>query len=58
MLTRALSEDGKVHTCGYGALGLGKDMIETLKPTQVPGLSDITRVYATTDFAAAISCKG
>lgn len=52
-----LTNDGYVHTCGYGALGLGKDTIQTLELKQVNGLKNINRVFATTDYAAAISGK-
>ncbi|CDH51642.1 williams-beuren syndrome chromosomal region 16protein homolog [Lichtheimia corymbifera JMRC:FSU:9682] len=53
-----LTDDGAVHTCGYGALGLGKDIIETLSLKRIPGLKDIKRVFATTDYAAAITASG
>jgi alpha-tubulin suppressor-like RCC1 family protein len=50
-----LTKDGRVYTCGYGSLGLGKDIIQTLEPTRVEGLSDIVKIYAATDYAAAIT---
>ncbi|KAI9318649.1 regulator of chromosome condensation 1/beta-lactamase-inhibitor protein II [Dichotomocladium elegans] len=53
-----LTEDGSVHTCGYGALGLGEGVIETLKLQRIPGLSNVQRVFATTDYAAAITDSG
>ncbi|EPB88986.1 hypothetical protein HMPREF1544_04247 [Mucor circinelloides 1006PhL] len=53
-----LTKDGNVYTCGYGALGLGKDTIQTLESTQVKGLLDVAKVYAATDYAAAITTSG
>ncbi|KAI7865144.1 regulator of chromosome condensation 1/beta-lactamase-inhibitor protein II [Spinellus fusiger] len=53
-----LTEDGRVHTCGYGALGRGRDAIESLVLNEVEGLKNIERVYATTDYAAAITASG
>ncbi|KAI8147966.1 regulator of chromosome condensation 1/beta-lactamase-inhibitor protein II [Fennellomyces sp. T-0311] len=53
-----LAEDGTVHTCGYGALGLGRDTIETLTLQRIPGLPEIEKVFATTDFAAAVAASG
>ncbi|KAG2206850.1 hypothetical protein INT47_007607 [Mucor saturninus] len=54
-----LASDGQVYTCGYGALGLDK-VIQTLEPTLVQGLSnkEIIKVFASTDYAAALSKNG
>lgn len=41
--------------CGYGALGFGRDGIESLSPKRIDGLTAIVKVFATTDYAAAIS---
>ncbi|KAI7904447.1 regulator of chromosome condensation 1/beta-lactamase-inhibitor protein II [Cokeromyces recurvatus] len=53
-----LTNDGTVHTCGYGALGLGKEKIQTLELTKIECLKDIKKVFATTDYAAAITESG
>ncbi|KAI8379195.1 regulator of chromosome condensation 1/beta-lactamase-inhibitor protein II [Radiomyces spectabilis] len=53
-----LTDDGRVHTCGFGALGLGPERLESLVLAEVAGLSNIRRVYATTDYAAALSDSG
>ncbi|KAI9490967.1 regulator of chromosome condensation 1/beta-lactamase-inhibitor protein II [Zychaea mexicana] len=53
-----LAEDGSVHTCGYGALGLGRDTIETLSLQRIRDLPQIQKVFATTDFAAAVAASG
>ncbi|KAI8992662.1 regulator of chromosome condensation 1/beta-lactamase-inhibitor protein II [Pilobolus umbonatus] len=53
-----LTTDGKVHTCGYGALGLGEGLIESLELRCIQELDNIVRIYATTDYAAAISASG
>src|SRR3954447_18980030 len=45
---------GEVHVCGYGALGLGRDIVESLRPKKIDGLTAITKVFAATDYAAAI----
>lgn len=50
-----LTKDGDVYTCGYGSLGLGKETIQVLEPTLVKGLSNIVKIYAATDYAAAIT---
>ncbi|CAO3610820.1 unnamed protein product [Mucor hiemalis] len=54
-----LTKDGHVFTCGYGSLGLGEGVIQTLQPTIVKELSnkDIVKVFAATDYAAAITSK-
>lgn len=53
-----LTRDGQVYTCGYGALGLGKE-VQTLEPRLVSELNnkDIVKVFAATDYAAALSSK-
>ncbi|KAF9278010.1 Williams-Beuren syndrome chromosome region 16 protein [Mortierella alpina] len=53
-----LTESGAVYTCGYGALGLGKDKDQILMPEKIPSLSGIRRIVASTDYAAAINDKG
>ncbi|KAI8350155.1 regulator of chromosome condensation 1/beta-lactamase-inhibitor protein II [Blakeslea trispora] len=53
-----LTRGKTVYTCGYGALGLGQDTLQTLEPKEVKGLEDIVKVYATTDYAAAITASG
>ncbi|KAF9349606.1 Williams-Beuren syndrome chromosome region 16 protein [Mortierella sp. NVP85] len=53
-----LTESGKVYTCGYGALGLGRDKIQVLMPEQITSLSGIRKIVASTDQAAAIDDKG
>ncbi|KAF7723284.1 hypothetical protein EC973_002130 [Apophysomyces ossiformis] len=50
-----LTEDGDVYTCGYGALGLGPSNIETLNLKRVEALRNVSRIFATTDYAAAIT---
>ncbi|KAF9112496.1 hypothetical protein BGX27_003287 [Mortierella sp. AM989] len=49
-----LTNVGKVYTCGYGALGLGQDKTQILMPEQISLLSSIRKIYASTDYAAAI----
>ncbi|KAK3836222.1 MAG: regulator of chromosome condensation 1/beta-lactamase-inhibitor protein II [Linnemannia gamsii] len=53
-----LTESGKVYTCGYGALGLGRDKNQVLMPEQIPGLLNVRKIVASTDYAAAITDKG
>ncbi|KAI8340746.1 regulator of chromosome condensation 1/beta-lactamase-inhibitor protein II [Chlamydoabsidia padenii] len=53
-----LTQDGSVYTCGYGSLGLGKEALETLTPRKVKGLGRAIRVFAATDYAAAITESG
>ncbi|KAI7851685.1 regulator of chromosome condensation 1/beta-lactamase-inhibitor protein II [Circinella umbellata] len=53
-----LAEDGSVHTCGYGALGLGKDTIETLSLQRIRNLPRIKKVFAATDYAGAVAVSG
>jgi hypothetical protein len=36
-------------------LGLGKETIQTLELTRIKGLSNIIKVFAATDYAAAIT---
>lgn len=52
-----LTKSGAVYTCGYGALGLGKDKDQILMPEKIPSLSGIRRIVASTDYAAAINGK-
>ncbi|KAG1504675.1 hypothetical protein G6F52_012162 [Rhizopus delemar] len=49
---------GQVYTCGYGALGLGPEMIESLKLEKVKGLEQVSKIYASTDYAAALTVQG
>lgn len=53
-----LASDGQVYTCGYGSLGL-EETIQTLEPILVQELSnkEIIKVFASTDYAAALSSK-
>ncbi|KAG0007019.1 Williams-Beuren syndrome chromosome region 16 protein [Modicella reniformis] len=53
-----LTQSGKVYTCGYGALGLGRDRTHVLMPEQIPTLSKICKIVASTDYAAAIDVQG
>ncbi|KAI8082752.1 regulator of chromosome condensation 1/beta-lactamase-inhibitor protein II [Halteromyces radiatus] len=53
-----LTDEGQVYTCGYGSIGLGKEVIETLSLQKVKGLDKIIRVFAATDYAAALSESG
>lgn len=52
---QTITADGCVHTCGYGVLGLGADVLETLTLRKVPGLANVKRVFAATDYAAALT---
>ncbi|KAI8069317.1 regulator of chromosome condensation 1/beta-lactamase-inhibitor protein II [Gongronella butleri] len=55
-----LTDDGQVLSCGYGSLGHGPDQLESLKLAPVHGLDNVvvTRVFAATDYAAALSASG
>ncbi|RCH87809.1 Williams-Beuren syndrome chromosome region 16 protein [Rhizopus azygosporus] len=53
-----LTEDGHVYSCGYGALGLGPEMIESLELKEIKGLEKVVKVYASTDYAAALTEDG
>lgn len=56
MHTKEISkDDGQVYSCGYGALGLGKDKIEALEPMRVQIDEKIVKIFAVQDMAAAIS---
>jgi RCC1-like G exchanging factor-like protein len=48
-------DNGEVYSCGYGALGLGKGIIETLEPRRVQIDEKIIKISAVQDMAAAIS---
>lgn len=50
-----LTQSGKVYTCGYGALGLGRNKNQILMPEQIKGLSGVRKIVASTDYAAAIT---
>lgn len=50
-----LTEDGHIYSCGYGALGLGPEMIESLELKEIKGLEKVVKVYASTDYAAALT---
>ncbi|KAJ2695583.1 hypothetical protein H4218_005174 [Coemansia sp. IMI 209128] len=49
-----LTDEGRVYSCGYGALGLGPTAIATLQPTIIEGLRDIQAIFASTDRCLAI----
>ncbi|KAJ1666611.1 hypothetical protein GGF44_003793 [Coemansia sp. RSA 1694] len=49
-----LTEEGRVYSCGYGALGLGLATIATLQPAPIEGLGDIQAIYSSTDRCLAI----
>ncbi|KAG2173415.1 hypothetical protein INT44_008767 [Umbelopsis vinacea] len=53
-----LKGNGEVYSCGYGALGSGKGIIETLEPRRVQIDEKITKIFAVQDMAAAISESG
>ncbi|KAG0071789.1 Williams-Beuren syndrome chromosome region 16 protein [Linnemannia elongata] len=53
-----LTQSGKVYTCGYGALGLGRDKNQILMPEQIVGLEGVRKIVASTDYAAAVTDKG
>ncbi|KAG0320949.1 Williams-Beuren syndrome chromosome region 16 protein [Dissophora globulifera] len=53
-----LSESGKVYTCGFGALGLGPDKTQILMPEQITTLPRIRKIFASTDYAAALDDEG
>ncbi|KAI9294851.1 RCC1/BLIP-II [Neoconidiobolus thromboides FSU 785] len=53
-----LTENGQVFTVGFGVLGLGKDMTETLIPSEVIGLKRIQKIIAGPRTAAAINVNG
>ncbi|KAI8364461.1 regulator of chromosome condensation 1/beta-lactamase-inhibitor protein II [Choanephora cucurbitarum] len=53
-----LTKGGNVYTCGYGALGLGNNAIQTLEPKEIKELKEIKKIYASTDYAAAITVSG
>lgn len=55
MLTYIMSENGTVYSCGYAALGLGENTIETLEPKLVPFDEEVTKIFATQDMAAALT---
>lgn len=55
MLISFILENGAVYSCGYGALGLGGDTIETLEPRLIPFDEEVTKIYAIQDMAAAIT---
>jgi alpha-tubulin suppressor-like RCC1 family protein len=57
ILISFILENGTVYGCGYGAVGLGDDIIETLEPTLIPFDEEVTRIFATQDMAAAITGK-
>ncbi|KAJ2070029.1 hypothetical protein GGH13_004313 [Coemansia sp. S155-1] len=52
-----LTDDGRVYSCGYGALGLGPATIATLQPTLIEGLRDIKAIFASTDRCIAIDSR-
>ncbi|KAJ2489876.1 hypothetical protein IWW37_003644 [Coemansia sp. RSA 2050] len=52
-----LTDEGRVYSCGYGALGLGPTTIATLQPTLIEGLHDIQAIFASTDRCLAIDSR-
>ncbi|KAJ2809429.1 hypothetical protein H4S07_003213 [Coemansia furcata] len=52
-----LTDDGRVYSCGYGALGLGPGTIATLQSTHIEGLRDIVAIFASTDRCLAIDSQ-
>ncbi|KAJ2550597.1 hypothetical protein EV175_004005 [Coemansia sp. RSA 1933] len=52
-----LSSDGRVHACGYGALGLGTGAVSTLSPATLQGVSDVEYIAASTDRCIAIDSR-
>ncbi|KAJ2885802.1 hypothetical protein H4R27_001093 [Coemansia aciculifera] len=52
-----LTDDGRVYSCGYGALGLSPATIATLQPTLIEGLRDIEAIFASTDRCIAIDAR-
>ncbi|KAJ2744228.1 hypothetical protein GGI20_003127 [Coemansia sp. BCRC 34301] len=52
-----LTDDGRVYSCGYGALGLGPATVATLQPTQIDGLGDIQAIYSSTDRSLAVDSQ-
>ncbi|KAI0235042.1 hypothetical protein L0F63_007006 [Massospora cicadina] len=53
-----LSETGKVFVCGFGVLGLGERITETLIPTEIPTLRDVRSIFASSGTACAINDCG
>ncbi|CAG8456262.1 3231_t:CDS:2 [Acaulospora colombiana] len=53
-----VTDAGEVYTCGYGALGLGDRTIDSLRPTRIPDLNNIQKIYCAADYTAAISASG
>ncbi|KAJ2782482.1 hypothetical protein H4R18_002234 [Coemansia javaensis] len=49
-----LAEDGRVHACGFGALGLGAGRMSALLPLPISGLGGIDAVWASTDRCLAV----
>ncbi|KAI8322029.1 RCC1/BLIP-II, partial [Martensiomyces pterosporus] len=49
-----LDSCGRVHVCGYGALGLGPDTISVLHPAAIKGIEGVTFIAASTDRCLAI----
>jgi alpha-tubulin suppressor-like RCC1 family protein len=46
-----LTKEGRVFTCGYGG------GFETLEPKPINNLDNVIKIYAATDYAAAITGK-
>jgi alpha-tubulin suppressor-like RCC1 family protein len=53
-----LTASGQVFSCGYGVIGLGKNLLETLTPLPIPALKNIQRVWCSTDYAVVLDQKG
>lgn len=52
------AEDGNVYVAGYGALGLGQEAIECVRPTYIPQLSNIVRIFGGYGGFAAVDRQG
>ncbi|GAA5968733.1 hypothetical protein JCM11641_000713 [Rhodosporidiobolus odoratus] len=55
-----LDDRGSVYSCGYGALGLGKDTLQSLKPRRIDKLEGegVSRISAGWGYAAAVRDAG
>ncbi|KAJ1905503.1 hypothetical protein LPJ81_001894 [Coemansia sp. IMI 209127] len=52
-----LSSDGRVHACGYGAIGMGAGTISSLSPATVHGISNVEYIAASTDRCIALDSQ-
>ncbi|KAJ1988998.1 hypothetical protein GGI25_003915 [Coemansia spiralis] len=53
-----LTVDGRVNTCGYGALGLGSSTVSLLKTSVIQAIKDIVFIAASTDRCLAVDSRG